>query len=351
MPQIPKLTILLIKDSVRHPDDIFKDPDQLKVEGNDGPLLYYAISQPRTPDWAHFVSSNFDVKVSTFQNFDARAVLVLDIFDRLFAITFGAGYHLINQAAIEYNFGLKVAINTIPKGDLRQMDLTTPEFTSQKTRKQAVKNQTPEEFGINKRKDILRGVVGQLPDGCGLGKRAEGKDSIKITRKVINVDEIPDICETLLGYYSSDKYKEEYSWIDNIAFISDKELSDDLFLSLIEAIKRGDFEDMHIAQPDFVGDLHSYSGFIFSGNGKKKKTKIPQPFPGMGDLVEDLGHDFIEVMDVDKLKKTCRVWLRTEDGEDHFGWPLSRCIAWETERDGQKYILSEGEWYRVDQNF
>jgi len=354
-----KPTIYLMKSDVADTDAIFKEADNLQKTTNGDFSLYYKASPIHPPKWAGFIQSHFTtVPDNIFKNASAYAVIVLKESGRFFAIPFGMGSHLIDMAKIEYNFGLKVAINSIPKDELRQLDLTTPEANSQKTKKQSPKNSAPEEFGINKEKDILRGVVGKIrkeTDASGkkkdhlFGEKIEGKGSVRLSCNIKTSDELKLICRTLLTYYAQTTYQEYYPWLDNMAIISDPVLVDALFDDLIATIKTGILDNMQVAPPEFVDDLHAYEGFIFTGNNKRKKKSYP--FPTIKNVVDDLGNERIQSLDKDALTKSCKVHLQTADGEKRFGWPLSRCIFWEAERNGSKYVLSDGTWYKIATDF
>lgn len=360
-----KPTVYLIKPDVQEASDILKDADSLLQEelaieeseeeaerGEEGVqeiLLYYKKSPQHPPKWLPFVQSSFEVDSKDFWNASAYALIILKINNRYFAIPFGMGSHLIDMAKIEYNFGLKVAINSIPENELKQMNLTTPESFSQKTTKQAVKYSTPEEMGINKQKDILRGLAGKLPKDHVLGKRIEGKDSARPTKNIETLDELIDLCAQLLAHSLKTDYKERYPWIDNMAIVSDPITVDSLFDDLLSALKSQSFDQMYISTPELIDDLFVYEGFIFKGNRKRKKTA--HVFPDMSDWYNDLGESFVSEMNQDQLRKSCKVYLRDDDEQDRFGWPLSRCIAWEVDKNGSKYILSDGEWYKLDNDF
>jgi len=355
MPKVKpiKPTIFLIKDEVTNSDDIFKDASKLTKATHAGKSLYYKPSPSNPPKWLSFVGDNFpSVDQTIFWNASAYAVVVLKVDNRFFVLPLGMGSHLIDNTKIEYNFGLKVAINCIPKGEVRQMDLTTPEANSQKTKKQSVKNATPEELGVNKQKDILRGVAGKLGEDHPLGEKIEGKDSIRVGKSIASMTDLENVCSSLSTYYGSEVYKDEYPWIDNMALIDDPTKSGALYNKLIANLKAGELEYMYISAPEHVEDLYKYEGFIFTGNNKRKNKKIAFPFPSIEDVITDLGDDVIQAMDFKTLSKTCRVFLRDEEGDTGFGgWPLSRCIAWEVEENGEKYILSEGSWYKINTDF
>lgn len=50
---------------------------------------------------------------------------------------------------------------------------------------------------------------------------------------------------------------------------------------------------------------------------------------------------------IDKYKVNL---IKKSDGKN-LDWPLERCIAWETDHKGARYILSEGNWYAVAPDF
>jgi uncharacterized protein (TIGR04141 family) len=53
-----------------------------------------------------------DLPVGLF-NASTAAALLLEIEDRLFALTFGYGRHLLDLQRVEQDFGLKVVLNTV----------------------------------------------------------------------------------------------------------------------------------------------------------------------------------------------------------------------------------------------
>lgn len=346
-----KPTVYLMKDSVSNTDQIFKDANSLLKTQNDDVWLYYKDSHQHAPKWLSFLTSSFTVDSKRFYNASAYAVIILAIENRFFAIPLGMGIHLIDLSMIEYNFGLKIAINCIPKNELRQLDLTTPESNSQKTKKQTIKNSTPEDFGVNKQKDILRGVVGKLNKNHPLCGRIEGKDSIRISKKITSINELKQLCRNLLQYYHASDYKKDYPWLDNMAIISDPLLLEQLYEELIAAIKSKNYNHMHISTPEFIDELYQYEGFVFSGNKKRIKNKTVYLFPTIDDLITDLGEDCINALNRDTLSKSYKLHLKDSQDELKFGWPLIRCLVWEIEKNDTKYILSEGTWYKINKQF
>ncbi|KZK97215.1 DUF6119 family protein [Pseudovibrio sp. Ad26] len=249
-------TVYLIKPQFTEPKDIFKDSDELKIqnlepEGEDPIhcMLFFKESVKRSPKWLPFIAMDFDVNALQIFNSSSYAVLVINTAERLFVIPFGMGLHLIDLTKIEYNFGLKVAINSIPQNDLKQINLTTPEASSQKTLRQAPKNSSPTEMGINQQKDILRGLAGDLPKNHSLGKRIEGKDSVRPTKKIETYNELQKLCAELLNYSEKTDYQAKFPWIDNMSLTNDPITIERLFDELLLSMRTKNFENMYIGNP------------------------------------------------------------------------------------------------------
>lgn len=344
-----KPTIFLIKQNITDPKLIFKTTGLKFIEHEDT-LLYYRSSKQNIPDWAYFLKENYQADTKYFTNKSSYSVLLLKVKGRMMAIPFGMGIHLLNLSYTEYNFGLRTGINCIPKEQIRQIDTTTPETNSQKTKKQAVVGSTPEEFGINKQKDILRGITGKVPAGLEIGEGLEGKDSLRLGKSVHTIAELKKLCEKALDLYSSDAYKKDYPWIDNIALVRDKLLISKLDGELVKSLKKAHFDNMAFLPPVYYENIFDSKGFVFSsGDGTRLKNKDSYEMPSMQDWKKSIGDDRKKIT-LDNLENY-KVNLIDEDDLKSGSWSLERCLAWETELDGGKYILSEGSWYSVAPNF
>lgn len=344
-----KPTIYLIKENITDLKLIFKVAG-LKFLEKEDTILYYRSSKQTVPDWAYFLKENYQADTKNFTNKSSYSVLLLKVKGRILAIPFGMGIHLLNLSYTEYNFGLRIGINSIPKEQIRQIDTTTPEINSQKTKKQAVLGSTPEEFGINKEKDILRGITGKVPDTFDIGEGLEGKDSLRLGKKIQTIDELKKLCIKILDIYQSEAYKKDYPWIDNIALVRDKILISKLDSELVKSLKKSKFENMAFLPPVYYESIFDSKGFVFSsGDRSRLKNKDSYEMPSMEDWKKSIGEERkkIKIEDLENYK----VHLLNEDDERTNSWPLLKCISWETELNNNKYILSEGSWYAVADNF
>ncbi|MES2111872.1 MAG: DUF6119 family protein [Bacteroidota bacterium] len=345
-----KPTIYLIKESITDPKKIFRKDSKLSSVTNNDVSLFYVKSKSYSPEWANFVTDNFEIEGNPFKNSSSRAVIVIKLAKRMAAIPLGLGVHFLDLSKTDYNFGLKTALNCIPKSAVRQIDTTTPELNSQKTKKQAAVGTTPEELGINKQKDILRGVTGKLPNDHKLGKSVDGKDSLRVSASVENIEKLKSLCEKALTFYEADTYKKDYSWIDNIALVRDASLIDKLDKELAKNLKNARFGEMFFVPPVFYETVFDHQGFAFSSSdGSRLSAKELYEMPDMADWKSSMG-DARAAVTVENLE-TYRVILVGDDKHSNQAWPLQRCLAWETMYAGEKYILSEGSWYNVASDF
>ncbi|RQO65180.1 hypothetical protein DBR43_30460 [Pedobacter sp. KBW06] len=344
-----KPTIYLIKDHVKDPKQIFKKGKRLHTEEQDGVSVYYIFSKNNTPDWANYLNEAFKMSTTPFKNSSSQAVLILKVADRLLAIPLGSGIHLMDLTKTDYNFGLKTALNCIEKSEIRQIDTTTPEINSQKTKKKAPIGSTPEEFGINKQKDILRGITGKLPKDHPLGESMDGKDSLRLVKGIEGLLKLKSLCTEVLKHYLSDNYKQDYPWIDNIAMIRDKSLISELVKQLAKNLKTARFENMLFAPPEYYELIFDCNGFVFStGDRSRLSKKDSFEMPDMLNWKNSVGEARKEITpeNIDSYKVNL-----LKDNGTNLNWPLQRCLSWETEYNGNKYILSEGSWYAVAPDF
>jgi uncharacterized protein (TIGR04141 family) len=335
-----KPTIYLVKKGITSPNRVIREGKPVLSSQNGAITVFFEKSRAHTPDWANFLSENFDLGTEHFSNSSARAVMVIQLATakRMVAIPLGSGHHLLDFAKTEYNFGLRTALNCLPKASIRQIDTTTPEANSQKTKKQAARDTTPEEFGVNKQKDILRGITGKLNKDHPLGPSLDGKDSLRITASAENDKQLVVLCEKALEYFASDDYKKDYAWIDNMALVRDQSLIDELDKLLIAALKKQKFANMFFVPPEYYEMVFDFKGFIFtSGDGSRLSKKDALEMPDMDDWAAAMG-DRLDELDHENVEKYKVVLVDDNDQPAHY-WPLQRCLYWETKSAKKQYLL------------
>ena len=124
---------LLSKD--RTVDDAVRTNRDLQEHATKTGRLFCSQSDDNTPPWLALVNQFTADGELRLRNKSCIAILVLDIESagaaaRTFALTFGGGHLAIHAYAFERNFELKVALNSIARANLKNLDVATLEATS-----------------------------------------------------------------------------------------------------------------------------------------------------------------------------------------------------------------------------
>ena len=157
------LTIHLSKEN-EQPDSLIKISEDITektvpVGGRTQGRLFIKSPDARSPSWADFFHpyanpSEFG-EVSS-----ASAVLLVPIYKRWAALTFGQGRHLLTMNNFEDRFGLRVALNCIDEEKVKIIDKQSFDAIASHTLEQAARESNAREFGFDIERDLLRAVTG-----------------------------------------------------------------------------------------------------------------------------------------------------------------------------------------------
>jgi len=156
--------------------------------------------------------------------------------------------------------------------------------------------------------------------------------------------DLKDKLPRFLMAYRSNEYKEKFYWIDNLSEVRDLVILEKLNTSLIEALKKRDFDKIHLAPPEIV-EWPRIEGFNYSTN--KNSDNI---FPDL-EIEEFLSTIEPEKLDLKRLKKI-KILVKMSTEEDLIPmWKLYDSIVFETYLDNDLYILTMGKWFNIETNF
>lgn len=148
------------------------------------------------------------------------ALLVTRVKERIFAIAFGYGRSLIDLQKIEFNFGLRVALNLIDPKQIRSVDTKLFDDLVLSAKMQVSRDAGLASFNVDTQRDILKSVAGKI-DGNDFFNTISGSDSV-----VLNADigalKVPRLLEQLLEAYQSEAYKKNFGWVDHLALVRDE---------------------------------------------------------------------------------------------------------------------------------
>lgn len=113
--------------------------------------------------------------------------------------------------------------------------------------------------------------------------------------------------------------------------------------NLVEAINSRDQNRFHLAPPEII-DWNNVGGFSYTPMGEIYDELL------MEDYFRYLNDRNREIT-VDSLKR-CYIYVKSTDRSyDLLKWQVSECIVFETEINNIFYVLTVGEWFKIERSF
>jgi uncharacterized protein (TIGR04141 family) len=338
-----KLSVYLLKENFNSPDEILKDVSKLQKNHFEIGDLYIETSRSYKPDWLKKFFGESSQNMPLF-NSNSKAVLLTrpKRGGRLFALTFGAGHHLLNNNVWEENFGLKISLNLINPDSLRSIDKKNMTSIPKHTREQISWNGGAADFGIDIEQDLVQAVTGKS-NNLELGSTISGKDSLHVSIKA----DITNVAEFLDKYYElfeSENYKKSFPWIDQIKEIRDKDLISRLDSELLKNLN-SDNKRAFLSVPEII-EWSDIAGFKYKDN---KKTPLFDDIV-LQDLLNLWGSEGID-LDLDNLKTQKVYCYSLASGFCIKNWKIFNCLYFEAEDGDRTYLLSNGKWYEISKDF
>lgn len=345
-PKLQRLTISLLKEGMTRADAL-RDLNDVKsyvvsAIDADNDSLFVTSIPPHPPPWQTFLASHVTGSLDGLSTASSAAVLLIEGSGRLFAVTFGQGRHLLDPEAFEQDFGLKVVLNTVAPDQLKSVDARTIDETTMHTRRDVSRDSSLSAFGLDVSRDLLRAVTG-TPQDETLARRLTGSNALGLNTRV-QVPELPALAERLLKAYEAEDYKAHFDFIDYLRPEKQawrlRELEERLVAALIEL----DIGDVHLAAPEPL-DWLDIEGFRFSTQADDQDCDNDPR------ISEYLASREGEDLDLEILKRDRMLAIRASDSQPQASWQILRCIVYQVEVDDQLYVLSAGEWFRINLEF
>lgn len=340
-----KLSIYLLKEGVSE-SEALKYSHNSSIVLTDGKRLYYKPTPAKLVKWLNFFGQGInDTDRKYFKNKSTSAVIfynveITDGVYRMFAVSFGYGKNLLKSELLERRFGLMVALNSIKVDEIRSVDTNSMEANPLNNRTQASILSNIGNFNIDVEKDLLKAVTGKAEieqEGDILQGTLSGADSLAVsTDKLYN--SLDSFLKACYNQYISENYRTNFEWVDHIQNIKDNDLTKDLDNSLIENINSDEPEKLWISIPEII---NYQEPFFF-----KLKTEEHYDDLDINILKKEFSSAFIL-----SNAKNRRIICSREDNNIIGIWPVYRCLYTEIEKNNKLYILNDGKWYQVEQEF
>lgn len=344
-----KLSIYLAKN------DKASDMDFVKIENAAQPrtvilptgsatLYIKKDHDPHPPKWADFLCKDQEFSTDIFgQGNTVGALLIVRAHQKIFILAFGSGYHLIITDSIERDFGLRITLNSVDPDKLRSLDKSNYEDNPLNSRNQSPRNVGIFELEIDSETDMLYAITG-ASSVDSFGPHVTGRDALVICPEV-TLDTLSEVLLESLSRYNM-KLPENFEWVDNINKIKDTDTL--LLLDMeLDEILLSDRELDHcwLGEPEIV-DWEAQAGYSFD---QRYKTPI-YPTLELKELAEHIATHSKEKLCTDSLKKQI-IHVNNEEHYSIKSWSAYRCLYAELIYGNEQYVLRNGIWYKINQDF
>jgi len=262
---------------------------------------------------------------------------------RIFLIPFAHGWQYIDDTKIEMDFGLRVVINSLSDDRVKRIDRSNLGEAIKGVSQSAFQRDL-RAFGIDEALDLVRRITGRTDNTDDFADNLAGATALKVTREM-TLSEMADVAEEALTRFQSDAYKKtSFQIIDKVRPILDQLLLAKLDASAVEAIKSGQ-DNFELSMPGWSEEDVVYYGF----SGLHLQRRFADLL--MANYRAELGSD-IASLDIESIKSKHGIFA--EFANDAIGkqrWSIKRALIGSLVVEGGLYAISEGEWYRLDQQF
>ena len=320
------------------------------VEGVPCRFHYFETSAKKSnPPWLDFLNDKIplDERIAfSAVSESPNGILLINIDEQVFAATFGrsASSHL-EETAFEPDFGIKTAMNLCGNEELRQTKSQSNTVTPTQIDRQVGKPADSFTFGLSEAED-LRYISAHIKGDKNI--TLQGRDSLTV--KVIGESRLtwPLLiarCREFRDAFGRKDFITLFPNYKNFRQASAEEIVA-LDSELLDALKTEDFERIHLGIPEFVSE-QNYS-FCYSNHAKRDNAIYS--FLDVQQLKEQFKLDKITIEQL----KARRIFAYSHEETRILGyqsWRIYRCIVFE-HRIGEKYfVLSDGRWLEVDNDF
>lgn len=160
--------------------------------------LFVLDSAPRPPWWKAYFTIEKELTQVT-----KGALLFMPVGGRCFALSFGHVSHNLLDSSYEYDFGLRVTLNSLDPRKLKSTDTLDPGAAKRQRTQLPIESELTL-FDFERDSTILRSLTGKVRDEHkDLFRHATGASNLRISTD-IEANELPDLCGKLLALYQSD---------------------------------------------------------------------------------------------------------------------------------------------------
>lgn len=309
----------------------------------EGAALFVLDSDPRPPWWRSYFGIEKNLTQVT-----KGALVFLPVGDRCFALSFGHVAHNLVDVSFEYDFGLRVTLNSLDPHKLKSTDTLDPGAAKRQRTQLPIESELTL-FDFDRDSSILRSLTGKVRDAHkDLFRHATGSSNLRLNTD-IEADGLAALCETLLGLYQSEDYKDAFPEIQNIVPVRDPAQIEALNGRLLEAFRSRN-PNLNITVPEII----NYSDNLYAAfTGAGRSLVYDDVYIGRYYEYLDGRGSELNALGIEDLRRHALV-LTDEDGNGRDRYSIFKSFVFDTTLEGaqgETFHLCEGNWYRIGHEY
>lgn len=301
--------------------------------------MYFEQKPTKAPWWKEYWGINVSLGQSS-----VGTIVFLPIGGRTFAVTFGTSFHCLDEKSYEYDFGIKVTLNTVDSDKIKSTDLLMP-ATAKRQRIQIPNASGLSYFDFSSDESILKRLTGAVKEQYrDLLHNATGSNCLRFASDRMPSD-LVQLCSQLLDIYSLHDYKEIFPDLHNIVSIKDPEITNHLDNILVEHVQSGSTQ-LSLSVPELI-DYSTDFKVKYQGVGGRPKEHEDVSFDNYQKYLASRGFTVNDVCDL----RNHSIVIFDDSGNTLHKHSIYKSLLFDCTFEGKTYHLCEGAWYEVNKDF
>jgi len=318
-------------------EDGYRKLDLIDNSKGESIVGYLKKNSENIPAWKSKIEELFELP--ELKNISNSLIFFVKGDYRNFAFTNGYAHSAVETTKIEWDFGVKVALNTLANDQIRGVDTRKLSIKPHQKREVSNGNSTIGEYEFDFNEEFINSITGYA-DTHLVGTSITGRESLHVTKR-IDLSEIEAYCNKLFEIYQQETYKEQFPFYDILKPCRDSGIYE-RFLSLLgSAFEEEDFSHMSILYPN-IDDVAYYNYRFIYDKRYKDYDDIT-----LSNILEFFSEKGIEITEIEFKKFKIKI----SDGQRSKSYSLLDYIVLEFDIDNRKYIHTNNQILEIEPDF
>ena len=298
---------------------------------------YLKRNNKNTPAWLNSVRELF--VIDKIENISNSLIFFVKAQNRIFAFTNGYANSVIDYTKIEWDFGVKVALNVLAGNEIRGLDTRKISLSNHQRREISSSGSTLYEYDFDFDEEFIDSITGKSHD-TDFCSSVTGRESLHVNVKM-NLMDIENYCKDLLTVYNKKDYIDKFPFFNKLQINKDEQVYSKFNEQIIEAIKNNKKDRIQFLYPN----IDEFEAFNYRFIYEKK-------YKDYNDISLDNILDFIKGKKI-KLEGLCLRKFSVKISHDEYNktYSLSDYLVFEFVDSGKKYIHTKNLILEIDNDF